>query len=108
MEKPDRFSIISVVIVKRSVADDPRVCIGDLQTGYVLPGERNVMGFGVSGKLSQNKRETEIRLSSRISRDVHSGIGRATGRCVRNQIGFMAQTESSCDKGEESRRRGRI
>lgn len=42
-----------------------------------------------------NERQVEIRLSSRIPRDVHSGFhGKATGRCVRNEMGFMAQTET--------------
>lgn len=60
MEKLDRFSIISA---GRKTIESPMtracICTGDLQTGYALPGERNVMGFGVSEKLSQNKRETD-------------------------------------------------
>lgn len=35
-EKPDRFSIISAG--RKTIANDPRVYTGDLQTGYVLRG----------------------------------------------------------------------
>jgi len=53
-------------------------CTRSLQTGYAFPGERDVAGFGVSGKSKSeiNERQAEIRLrfgdaaacSQRISR----------------------------------------
>lgn len=59
MEKLDRFSIIST---GRKTIESPmtRAYVSETYKQVTLsPGERNVMGFGVSGKLSQNKRERE-------------------------------------------------
>lgn len=79
------------------VANDPSVCTGDLQNGLRSPGTGNVMGFGVYGKSNRNKRETGrngVKFEDNRARGmfIEYFMERATGRCVRNQIGFTVQT----------------
>lgn len=73
-----------------------RAYVPETYKRVTFPGDRNVMGFGVYGKSNRNKRETgaETGLSSRIPHGmfIEDFMEKATGRCVRNQMGFMAQT----------------
>jgi len=69
-------------------------CPGSSQTGYAFPEERDVAGFGVSGKSKRDKRETgrnKVKVRGMFIADFTERPQQ--GRCVRKQMGFMAQTE---------------
>lgn len=91
-EKPDRFSIISAD--RKTIANDPRMYRRPTN-GLRSPGTGMSWDSACTeSQIEINERQAETGLSSSIPREmfIEDFMEKATGRCVRNQMGFMTQT----------------